>query len=105
MSMNATLAPTEEWPVAVDPVIAYAEWRMSCASVWAAYRQWSNALGTDARLAYAAYTAALDREDAAARVYSRLSKRAAAISPAAWTWLGRQLSDSAAEVTAGSDPR
>lgn len=85
MSMNATLAPPEPWPVAADPVIAYAEWRMSCASVWAAYRQWSHAPGTDAHLAHAAYTAALDREDAAARVYSRLSKRATETNPAAWS--------------------
>ena len=91
MSMNATLAPPEQWPVAADPVIAYAEWRMSCASVWTAYRQWSNAPRTEAHLAYAAYAAALDREDAAARVYSRLSKRATGIDPAAWSWLGRQL--------------
>lgn len=75
MSMNATLAPLEQWPVAADPVIAYAEWRMSCTSVWAAYRQWSNAPKADAGLAHAAYTAALDREDAAARVYSRLMQR------------------------------
>ena len=81
MSTNATLAPPEQWPVAADPVIAYAEWRMSCASVRAAYGQWSTASRTDARLAYAAYTAALDREDAAARVYSRLSKRATRDSP------------------------
>jgi hypothetical protein len=91
MSMNATLAPPEQWPLAADPVLAYAEWRMSCASVGAAYRQWSNAPRTDAHLAYAAYTAALDREDAAARVYSRLSKRAMGTDPAAWSWLGRHV--------------
>ena len=94
MSTNATLAPPSSgrWPA--DPVIAYAEWRMSCASVRATYRQWSDAPRTDAHLAYAAYTAALDREDAAARVYSRLSKRATGLAPAAWWWLGRQLPDS-----------
>ena len=94
MSTNATLAPAEPWPVAADPVIAYAEWRMSCTLVWAAYRQWSRAPKTDAHLAYAAYTAALDREDAAARVYSRLSTQATSVDPAACSWLGRQLSDS-----------
>jgi hypothetical protein len=94
MSINTTLAPPEHWPVAADPVIAYAEWRMSCASVWAAYQQWSTAPRTDAHLAYAAYTAALDREDAAARVYSQLSKRATGIDPAPRGWLGRLLSES-----------
>jgi hypothetical protein len=44
---------------------------MSCTSVRAAYRQWSNAPKEDAALAHAAYNAALDREDAAARVYLR----------------------------------
>jgi len=92
MGTNATAAPPS-WAVTADPVIAYAEWRMSSASVRAAYRQWSNAPKTDVHLAYAVYTAALDREDAAARVYSLLSKRAAGISPAAW-WLGCQLPDS-----------
>jgi hypothetical protein len=92
MGTNSTAAPPS-WPVGADPVIAYAEWRMSSASVRAAYRQWSNAPRTDAHLAYAAYTAALDREDAAARVYSLLSKRATGIAPAVWCWLGRQLSD------------
>ena len=92
MGTNATAAPAS-WPMAADPVIAYAEWRMSSASVRAAYRQCTNAPKTDAHLAYAVYTAALDREDAAARVYSLLSKRATGISPAAW-WLGRQLPDS-----------
>ena len=94
MSINVTLLGREQAPVPADPVIAYAEWRMSCASVWAAYRQWSNAPRTDAHVAYAAYTAALDREDAAARVYARLTKRAMGIDPAAWSWLERQLSGS-----------
>jgi hypothetical protein len=85
MSMNTTLALPEQWPVAADPVIPYAEWRMSCTSVWAAYRQWLNVPRTDADLAYAAYTAALDREDAAAGVYSRVTKRATGIDPAAWS--------------------
>ena len=78
MSVNARAASLQEWPTAADPVIAYAEWRMSCTSVWAAYRHWSNAPKADADLAHAAYTAALDREDAAARAYSRLMKAAPA---------------------------
>jgi hypothetical protein len=94
MSIDATLSTPEQRTVAADPVIAYVEWRMSCTLVWAAYLQWRNAPGTDAHVAYAAYTAALDREEAAARVYSRLSKRAMANDPAAWSWLGRELSDS-----------
>ena len=87
---NATDTSFEVWPVAADPVIAYAEWRMSCTSVWAAYRQWSNAPKADAELAHAAYTAALDREDAAERVYWRLMKTGTERNRAAWAWLGRQ---------------
>lgn len=75
MSVKATAAAHVRWPAAADPVVAYAEWRMSCTSVWAAYRNWANAPEADADLAHAAYAAALDREDAAARVYSRLMKR------------------------------
>jgi hypothetical protein len=73
MSANRVAASLREWPAATDPVIAYAEWRMSCTSVWAAYRRWSNAGNADADVAHAAYTAALDREDAAARVYSKVA--------------------------------
>jgi len=93
MSAHATAPHREQWLAAADPVIAYAEWRMSCTSVWEAYREWSKATRADANLAHAAYAAALDREDAAARVYSRLIKRGAERSRAAWTWLGRQLPD------------
>jgi hypothetical protein len=74
MSVIAAPISLQRWPTATDPVIAYAEWRMSCTSVSAAYRQWSRAPRADADLAHAAYTAALDREDAAARAYSRLLK-------------------------------
>lgn len=72
MGRDATATSLQEWPTAADPVIAYAEWRMSCTSVWAAYRHWSNAPKAEAGLAHAAYAAALDREDAAAGAYSRL---------------------------------
>ena len=57
MSINAAPISLQRWPTATDPVIAYAEWRMSCTSVWAAYRQWSRAPSADAGLAHAAYTA------------------------------------------------
>lgn len=75
MSVNATAGSLHEWAMASDPVIAYAEWRISCSFVWDAYRDWSNAPKADADLAHAAYTAALDREDAASGVYSSLIKR------------------------------
>jgi hypothetical protein len=91
MNINAPAAPLQQWPAAADPVIAYAEWRMSCTSVWAAYRHWLNASKGDADLAQAAYAAALDREDAAAHVYSLIVKRGTPRDRAAWTWLRRRL--------------
>ena len=73
MSMNATAAASDESPTVADRVAAYGEWRMSCTLVWEAYRYWLHAPKTDEDVAHAAYTAALDREDAAARAYSRMS--------------------------------
>jgi hypothetical protein len=78
MSLNAAAPSLQQWPAAVDPVIAYAEWRMSCTAVWAAYRDWSDASKDDAHLAHAAYRAALDREDAAAHTYSNAMTSGAA---------------------------
>jgi hypothetical protein len=56
-------------------VLAYVEWRAQCAAVWDAYRCWLDVGGADAALAYTAYEAALDREEAAARIYARITRR------------------------------
>ena len=56
-------------------VLAYVEWRAQCTAVWDAYRCWVDGGDTDAALAYAAYEAALDREEEAARIYARLMGR------------------------------
>jgi hypothetical protein len=74
MSRNSARASSPHWSTAPERVSAYAQWRVSCGSVWEAYRRWSKAPRGDAHLAHAAYMAALDREDEAARVYSRLTK-------------------------------
>jgi hypothetical protein len=74
VSVNVIAASLQDQPAVADPVIAYAEWRFSSTAVWAAYRHWSKAGKAEAALAYAAFMAALDREDAAARAYSRLMK-------------------------------
>jgi hypothetical protein len=73
MSMNATAADFDESPTVADRVAAYGEWRMSCTSMWGAYRDSSNAPKADDELAHAAYTAALDRDDAGASAYSGTS--------------------------------
>jgi hypothetical protein len=72
MSVNMTAPSVRGWPDLDDPVIAYAEWRTACIAVWKAYRDWTKAPKADRALAYAAYGAALDREDAAASTYSQL---------------------------------
>jgi hypothetical protein len=53
-----------------DAVIAYVEWREESATVWACYGRWDWTLTHEATVAHAAYRAALDREEAAARTYS-----------------------------------
>jgi hypothetical protein len=55
-----------------DMVDAYAEWRHECAAVQAAYDVWSGAAADDELLAFAAYEAAVDREELASQVYADL---------------------------------
>jgi len=63
----------------------YVEWREECAGLWAAYERWSKGTVANRALAHAAYTAALDREEWACRVYAdltvRVASRTAARSP------------------------
>jgi hypothetical protein len=58
-----------------DVMDAYIEWRHQSADVDAAYRRWSVATSDDTALAFAAYTAALDREERASKSYARLMQR------------------------------
>jgi hypothetical protein len=62
--------------VVVSAVAAYTQWRRECAAVGNAYRRWVIAGALDRPLAFDAYTAALDREEGAARLYARLMRRA-----------------------------
>jgi hypothetical protein len=55
-------------------VIAYIEWRAACAAVRKAYRAWAYARAADAAIAYFAYRATLDCEQAAAEVYADLMR-------------------------------
>jgi hypothetical protein len=63
-----------------DVMDAYVEWREECAEVEYAYGRWSTAPPADAALAFAAYVAALDREDRASTSYAEVSRRAAGLS-------------------------
>lgn len=47
----------------------YCDWREECAQVHATYERFSSAAADSRSLAFAAYTAALDREAAASRSY------------------------------------
>jgi hypothetical protein len=47
---------------------AYVAWRNECIAVRDAYRGWAAAHGTNAALAFQAYSAALDREELASEV-------------------------------------
>jgi hypothetical protein len=72
MSSNAMARSGHQALGNLDRALAYVEWRVACLAVWSAYGEWSDAPRRDSSLAYAAYGAALDREDAAAVAYARL---------------------------------
>jgi len=57
---------------------AYIDWREQSAAVEHAYRRWNVAGRADASVAFAAYVAALDREELASSDYARIVSRAAA---------------------------
>ena len=62
-----------------DVMDAYVEWREECAAVEYAYLRWTIAPPTDGALAFAAYVAAVDREDRASTAYAEVIQRAAAM--------------------------
>lgn len=62
---------------------SYLLWRGRCAEVAIAYESWTRAAVSDRSSAFAAYVAALDREDRAARVHQDYAKRVGSAVPAA----------------------
>jgi hypothetical protein len=72
MSTGVTHPPFRQQQLVDEAVLAYVAWREESATVWAAYGHWSSAAADDASRAHAAYRAALDREETAARVYASL---------------------------------
>jgi hypothetical protein len=58
---------------------AYLEWCEESGTVAFAYRRWSSAPPDDATVAFAAYVAALDREERASAEYARLFGRSRAV--------------------------
>ena len=59
-----------------DAFAAYSAWRQQSAAARAAYVTWARAARSDARFAFAAYRAALDREERAADIFARRLHRA-----------------------------
>jgi hypothetical protein len=55
---------------------AYVDWRKECLAVWDAYGRWTGARTVDARLAFAAYKAALEIEEQACAFYASVIRRA-----------------------------
>jgi len=72
ISVESATPQADVVDVAVD---AYVRWREECAGAGEAYHRWSGAERADRTLAYCAYTAALDREEAAASVYADAMRR------------------------------
>jgi hypothetical protein len=66
------LSNVAEQDLANEMTDAYVDWREECVAVWLAYGCWTCAPTADAVFAFAAYQAALDREERAADVYGRL---------------------------------
>jgi hypothetical protein len=60
---------------------AYIDWREECAALEAAYRNWVSAEASDAELAFAAYRAALDREQRASVIYGELVSQGKKVLP------------------------
>ena len=53
----------------------YVDWREECAAVHSTYERWRRAPKHDTAAAFAAYSAALDREERAGNVYAALVRR------------------------------
>jgi len=67
-----------ELDLLVDAMLdGYVSWREACVRVEAAYEAWSHAERRDKALAFAAYLAALDREQVAATSYRRFAGQVA----------------------------
>ena len=58
-----------------DALVCYDEWREDADAVGTAYEKWCTSTAADSARRYAAYTAALDQEQNAARTYEQAMTR------------------------------
>jgi len=56
-------------------VECYVEWREECEALESAYRRWAGSICSERDLAFATYSAALDREERAAFVFGVVAAR------------------------------
>jgi hypothetical protein len=74
--MTSTPMTTLQRRRLVDETLdAYVDWREECYAVSDAYDAWAAAEATDAELAFEVYSAVLDREESASKVYAGLIRR------------------------------
>lgn len=79
--MSAVPIYTASHRSAIDELLeCYLSWREACHAVWLAYERWIGSDRGELGLAYAAYLAALDGEERAARTYAHHTARVARIS-------------------------
>jgi hypothetical protein len=69
------LIQTERGRLAEEAIERYVDWREESATVGEAYGHWSTASDAEGALAFAAYRAALDREEVAATLYRTVLDR------------------------------
>jgi hypothetical protein len=80
--MSAVPTYTAVHRLAIDELLeGYVSWREACRGVWRAYERWIGSDRGERALAYAAYLAALDGEERAARTYARHTERVTRFSP------------------------
>ena len=79
--MSAAPTSTAVHRSAIDELLeGYVSWREACGAVWRAYERWIGSDRGERRLTYAAYLAALDGEERAARTYAHHTARVARLS-------------------------
>jgi hypothetical protein len=66
---------TQVRPELIDVMVdVYVDWREECVALRKAYERWSSVRVAERKLAFAAYRAALDREDRASAAYADIVK-------------------------------
>jgi hypothetical protein len=66
-----------------ETLSAYLDWREECSGVALAYSRWASSRASDASATYAAYAAALEREERASELYAGVVRRVGSLLGAA----------------------